>query len=258
MAPGTNYMGRIFAAPIADPAQFVQWFYAQQLPHLRNARFVAGEDFANQARFYETQMTLQGQKHVRTVRMRYEFAGPAGQAWEEDVYLTLAFVSDPALVMWDVFAAYTVRGPKGSLDSNATTVRAVLNSTQFTPEWLATRSIVQQMFTKRMQIDIENTREFGRQLAAYRDHVAQLSKQISKDRMRSNDARSEAFREALAGVDNYRDPYKYENVYLPAGYKEYWANAKGEYILSDQWGYDPNVGNTTEWKKIERIDPMRR
>ncbi|MBC8109020.1 MAG: PDZ domain-containing protein, partial [Anaerolineae bacterium] len=59
MQPGTNYMGRIFAQPIGDPAQFVQWFYAQTLPHLRNAKFVAGEDFANQAKYYQAQMTTQ-------------------------------------------------------------------------------------------------------------------------------------------------------------------------------------------------------
>lgn len=258
MNQGTNYMGRIFAQPIADPAQFVQWFYAQTLPHLRNAKFVAGEDFANQAKYYQAQMTTQGEKHVRTVRMRYEFNAPNGQPWEEDVYLTLSFSSSPQLMLWDVFAATSVRGPKGSLDQNATLTRAVLNSTQFTSDWLAARNVVQQLFTQGLKQMQRDQAVFAQKLAEYRDYTAKLSQQISDDRMRSNDARNEAFREVLGGVENYRDPFQTQPVYLPAGYKEYWANPKGEYILSEQVGYDPNVGDTTEWRKIERIDPMRR
>ncbi|CAN5444683.1 hypothetical protein BH09PLA1_BH09PLA1_16350 [soil metagenome] len=255
---GDNYMGRIWMQPIGDPAQFVQWFYAQQLPHLRNARFAGGEDFQKQAQFYTSQMHGNGQKQVRSVRMRYEFDAPNGQPWEEDVLLTLAFNGNNGAVMWEAFAASSVRGPKGSLDAMRGVTQTVLNSTQFTPEWLASRTIVQQLFTKGLKDMQRDQAVVGQQLAAYREHIAQLSQQIHDDRMKSADARSEAFRETLGGVENYADPFQNQPVYLPAGHKEYWANAKGEYILSDEWNYNPNAGDTTEWKKIDRIDPMNR
>lgn len=258
MRPGTNYMGRVWMQPIGDPAQFVQSFYAKTLPHLRDAKFVAGEDFPNQAKFYMARMNAQGKKHVRTVRMRYEFSARDGQPWEEDVFLTLAFTSTPELVLWDVFGAYSVRGPKGSLDQMGSVTRAVLNSTQFTPEWLAARNVVQHLFTQGLKQMMKDQVIMGQKLAEYREHISKMRQEIYEDRVKSMDARNEAFREVLSGVENYKDPFQHQPVYLPAGYKEYWANPKGEYILSEQTGYNPNVGATTEWRKIERIDPMRR
>ncbi len=38
---------------------------------------------------------------------------------------------------------------------------------------------------------------------------------------------------------------------LPSGYNDAWVNAQGEYILSEQAGFDPNVGSTVEWKRME-------
>ncbi|MBA3776644.1 MAG: hypothetical protein H0X11_09420 [Betaproteobacteria bacterium] len=258
MKPGTNYMGRVWMQPIGDPARFVQWFYAQTLPHLRDAKFVAGEEFPNQAKFHMAQMTAPGKKHVRTVRMRYEFKARDGQPWEEDVFLTLTSTNNPDLVFWDVFAAHSVRGPKGSLDQFGSVTRAVLNSTQFTPEWLAAHNVVKQLFTQGLKQMMRDSVVMGQKLAEYREHISKMRQQIYEDRIRSMDARNEAFREVLGGVENYKDPFQHQPVYLPAGYKEYWANSKGEYVLSEQTGYNPNVGATTEWRKIERIDPMRR
>ena len=258
MQPGTNYMGRVWMQPIGEPAQFVQSFYAKSLPHLRNAKLVAGEEFPNQAKFYMAQMTAQGKKHVRTVRMRYEFSARDGAPWEEDVFLTLASTSTPQLVFWDVFAAHSVRGPKGSLDQKGSVMRAVLNSTQFTPDWLAARNVVQRLFTQGLQQMMKDQAIMGQKLAEHREHIAKMRQEIYDDRVRSMDARNQAFREVLVGVENYKDPFQHQPVYLPAGYKEYWANPKGEYILSEQTGYNPNVGATSEWRKIERIDPMRR
>ncbi len=45
---------------------------------------------------------------------------------------------------------------------------------------------------------------------------------------------------------------------MPAGYKEYWVNQKGEVLLYDQIGNNPNVGDTSDWRKMERRDPMQR
>ena len=258
MQPGSNYMGRVWMQPIAEPAQFVQWYYAQALSHLRNAKFVAGEDFPNQVRFRMAEMTAPGEKHVRAVRMRYEFNTRDGQPWEEDVFLTLTFSSLPQNVFWDAFGAYSVKGPKGSLDQMGNVTRAVVQNTHFTPEWLAARYVVQQLFTQGLKQMMQDSVTMGRKLAEHREQISRMSQEIYEDRIRSNDDRHEAFREVLGGVENYKDPNQYQPVYLPAGYKEVWANNKGEYFLSEETGVDPNVGATTEWRKIERIDPMRR
>ena len=75
--------------------------------------------------------------------------------------------------------------------------------------------------------------------------------------MKSFDRIAESQREYLGGVETYTDPFQRQGFYLPAGYKEYWANPKGEVILSEQTGYNPNVGDVNDWRKMERRDPMR-
>jgi hypothetical protein len=41
-------------------------------------------------------------------------------------------------------------------------------------------------------------------------------------------------------------------VELPAGYRNVWGNANGEYILSDNANYNPNVGGTQSWRQMQR------
>jgi hypothetical protein len=39
-------------------------------------------------------------------------------------------------------------------------------------------------------------------------------------------------------------------VQLPSDYRYAWVSASGEYVLSDQAGFNPNVGSTTEWRQL--------
>lgn len=41
-------------------------------------------------------------------------------------------------------------------------------------------------------------------------------------------------------------------VELPSGYGNAWTNGLGEYVLSDEPGFDPNRGSDQDWRKIER------
>jgi hypothetical protein len=41
-------------------------------------------------------------------------------------------------------------------------------------------------------------------------------------------------------------------VQLPSGYSNVWVNRSGEYILSNQAGYNPNVGSNIEWHPLEK------
>ena len=55
-----------------------------------------------------------------------------------------------------------------------------------------------------------------------------------------------------AAQDTYKNPYENQPVQLPSGYQDAWVNGRGEYILSNGSGFNPNVGDTTEWRRMER------
>ena len=174
------------------------------------------------------------------------------------MYFTLAYAPvNNGVAMWNVQRAYTCVAPKGGLDANVALIKAVVANASFTPEWLATYSVVQQLRRQGLQQQMADTAAFGRKLQDYTAHIRQLGQQMHEERMKSFDRIAESQREYLGGVETYTDPFQRQGFYLPAGYKEYWANPKGEVILSEQTGYNPNVGDVNDWRKMERRDPMR-
>jgi hypothetical protein len=68
--------------------------------------------------------------------------------------------------------------------------------------------------------------------------------QVSSDRI------NRQFSEYVRGVETYQNPYESRSVELPSGYQDVWANAKGEYILSDSPNFNPNVGSTQNWQRL--------
>jgi hypothetical protein len=53
-------------------------------------------------------------------------------------------------------------------------------------------------------------------------------------------------------VETYRNPYEDRPVQLPSGYDGVWVSRSGEYLLSNQPGFDPNAGSTAEWRRMEK------
>ncbi len=147
--------------------------------------------------------------------------------------------------------------PKGQLDVSAALIKAVVVNASFTPEWLATYSVVQQLRRQGLQQQMADTAAFGRKLQDYTAHIQKLGQQMYEERMKSFDRIAESQREYLGGVETYTDPFQRQGFYVPAGYKEYWVNQNGEIILSEQVGYNPNVGDVNDWRKMERRDRMK-
>jgi hypothetical protein len=253
--PGANWMGAILAPPVEDPAAFVQGFWVPQgLSRLRGLRPSSVEDYPGIAR---QSVARDPGWRARAMRLRYRY-DEDGKPWEQDVYCTLAYAPvNNGIAMWNVQRAFTCRAPAGQLDRMAPVLQAIIANVQFTPEWLATYSIVQRLRRQGLQQQMADTAAFGRQLQAYRDEVRQLGQQMHEERMKSADRIAESQREYLAGVETYSDPFQKLAVYLPAGYREHWVNPKGEVILSTEVGFNPNPGDANDWRRMERRDPMK-
>jgi hypothetical protein len=53
-------------------------------------------------------------------------------------------------------------------------------------------------------------------------------------------------------VDKYYNPIEQKPVELPSGYENAWSNALGEYILSNDPSFNPNIGSTVDWQIMKR------
>lgn len=123
-------------------------------------------------------------------------------------------------------------------------ISTVVASRTTTPAWEATYRLVQQQMA--------DTQAFGRTLAEHRVEIAAVQEQVTQERLASQDRIAELRRETLEGVETYDDPVSRAPVQLPVGWNEYWVNERGEYLTSDQAGFDPNTLNDGFWQRLER------
>jgi len=105
------------------------------------------------------------------------------------------------------------------------------------------------------------TRDQLRHQRAIFNRMQQISKtqseigdMIMDSYQKRNDAYDRIFdnySQAIRGVDSYMDPINNWKIDLPTGHDNAWTNGS-EYIISDDAGFDPNVGSTQKWERMKR------
>ena len=250
MQTGTNYMGSIVHQPVRDPGEFVRMFYGTRaLPQLAQARQVRVENLQKVAD--QVARGYGGQSQVVAARVRYEYER-AGRAWEEDVYVTMVFTSTPQMTLWSVGSAYSFRAAKGELDGLVPLMATTVSTAHMSQDWYSGYMYVQQLFMNRMNQGIKNAAAISATITRNSEEIRQKFSESYKLQCDTQDRVSRNFSEYIRGVEPYHNPYEGKPVELPSGYQNAWASASGEYILSGQAGFDPNVGSTVEWRRMER------
>ena len=250
MQPGTNYLGNILYQPIGDVAQFIQIFYVPTaLRQLQNARIVAREDLPKVAA--QVAQASGGQSTARCGRVRYEYQ-VGSQPWEEDVYVTLVYTPNAMGTFWSVTSAYSFRAPRGQLDRLTPVMNTTVNTLRLSPDWYGEYMYVQKLFFDRMNQGIRDAGALSERISRNSEEIRQMFSDSYRRRCESDDRISRKYSEYIRGVETYRNPYEDRPVQLPSGYSNAWVNRSGEYILSDQAGFDPNVGSNVQWRRIER------
>jgi hypothetical protein len=145
------------------------------------------------------------------------------------------------------------RSEKGGLDRARPILRSVQVSVHPTAEWFAiSRQAVQTLQAasqqqQRMLIS-QALRSAGLQGAVF----DQLHRQY-QEREASRDRIQEQFIQTVRGVEKYRDPMQEMPIELPMGYRDAWTNPNGDYLISDDPNFDPNVGAAVTWRKLDKL-----
>jgi hypothetical protein len=251
--PGSNWMGSVMLPPPRDAAEFVQTCYLPgPLPHLQSAQLVRVEDLpryaAEVARAAPPQMT------VRAQRLRYAYQAQ-GRAWEEDVYATLTYDRPNGYTAMWWCNAHAMRAPDGALDRMTPMLSVPIQSVRLTLDWSAMVEHVRGLFRRGLRQEQADLQRLGQQWAQHREQIRQMHRQLWEERQASLERQHFAFREVLGGVETYSHPFEARTVELPAGYANQWANAHGQIILTNDPTFDPNVGNTVEYRPMGRYTP---
>lgn len=249
MQEGTNYMGNIVHRPILDAPEFIKaMFLPQALPHLQSARQVSTEDMPKIAALVS--QNWGGTAKVNATKTRYEF-DHNGQVWEEEIYLVLVASTAQGITIWTDSSAYSFRAPKGELDRLTPVMSTTVTTAKLSQDWYSGYMYVQQLFTNRMNQGIKNAAAISATITQNSEEIRRMFSDSYRQRQDSQDRISRSYSEYIRGVETYTNPYESRPVQLPTGYRDAWVNAQGEYLMSTQSGFDPNVGGTVEWRRME-------
>ena len=201
------------------------------------------------------------------IRINYSLDG---KQMEEDVFCVVSKVvtrtgsrlSAQENIFWTAEALYAFRASAGHLDAVGQACMASVKSFKINPQWLhACRAESQRilneraMFARMMNKMAADQRRSLQRLGDLSRSISDASDSIMDgyfERSAAYDRMGEKYSEAIRGVDSYVDPTSDYSPQLPGGYDHAWGNGLGEYIVSNDHLFDPNLNSTMNWQQLER------
>jgi hypothetical protein len=188
---------------------------------------------------------------VKTDKVRLEYA-EGGTIMHEDIYCVLVYGQYPTGMIWSADRLYAFKAPKGELDARAALFQAMVASQQINLSWFNKYLQVVGMWQQNVMASIQSAGMLSRYISQTYNEISAMNRQAWENYQASSDRINRQFSEYVRGVETYQNPYESRPVELPSGYQEVWANAKGEYILSDSPNFNPNVGSTQNWQRLAK------
>jgi hypothetical protein len=148
--------------------------------------------------------------------------------------------------------AFAERAPQGQLESSERLFDLINSTFRVNPEWQAR---VNNNALAIQQIELKGVRDRSAIVAKNADDIRNIRRQGFENQQKGQDRAAAQFSQSTRDVETYRDPTSGTTVELSNQYGHAWVNNKGEYLLSDQAGFDPSVAFKEDWKPLEHVKP---
>ena len=191
------------------------------------------------------------------VRIRYRHGD---RDIEEDVFgiVEVAQASTPMFmgmmenIFWVADYLFSFRSSAGQLDGLSDMFMALVRSFRLNPQWYARYMQVSQHLIQNQIQQIRHIGQISQIVSRTSDQISDMIMDSYNQRQDILDRLSTQFSQTIRGVDEYHDPFEGQGVELPGGYDRAWSNALGEYILTDDASFNPNIGSNLDWQAMER------
>jgi hypothetical protein len=230
--------------------------------NVQSLKIVKQEEIANVVlpSGVSSQSPLQTSTKAGKIRIEYT---ESGKVYEDEIYCTIEATYYPLQsmfgsytnIMWGVNYIGSFRAEKGKLDANARIFQTISNSVTLNIKWFNTYVQVVEYLIKMQIQQIQSIGQLGSIIAQTGSEIRQENLDLYYQREAMNDRVSTHFSEYVRGVDSYYNPLEEKNVEMPIGYDNVWVNGNGEYVLTDNPNYNPNIGNNQNFQKLEKAKP---
>ncbi len=259
---GSRYFGNEVYPPLKPLQALKEIILPRFRGNVRDLRIVSEEQLPDLAKELGTGRSQRGVSMSASgamVRVRYI---EGGEPVEEEIYAVVESISFPIQTMqgpatninWYVDYIFSFKAPEGKLDSQAKTFQTIARSFRLDPKWFSKyNQLVEYLIQAQIQ-QIRSIGELSRIIARTSDEISDISMRAYNNRQKVNDRIADNFSRYIRGVDAYYNPIEEKTVELPTGYENAWTNPLGEYILSEDIDYNPNLGSNQNWQRIKRRD----
>ncbi|HYF31742.1 MAG TPA: hypothetical protein VD993_11545 [Chitinophagaceae bacterium] len=181
-----------------------------------------------------------------------------GREYEEEFYgqLDVADMRTPSVMgemrslIWGGTSLYSCRAPKGKLEECRKIALTAKTSARLTLPFYNRLAQVIQLLSDQVYQRIYQAGHISRIISQTNDQMISNIRSSYQQSQQANDRIYNQFSDYMRGVDRYSDGQS--QVQLPSGYTNAWVNDRGEYLLSNTQGYDPNRDMNGNWKALQR------
>lgn len=153
-------------------------------------------------------------------------------------------------IFWSIGYLTAFRAGQGRLEVYASLYRAIFASVKINPAWTALVQQVSQGLTNNTIRHINQIGALSRQISQTYNEISDMNMRGWQEHSAAMDRVSEQFSQTIRGVDPYYDPNTGRTVELPSGYTQAWSTPLGEYVLSDDPNFNPNIGSNQTWTPL--------
>jgi len=179
---------------------------------------------------------------------------------EEEIYTVVQSFTFPIQTVygvltninWYVDYIFSFKAEKGNLDIHSNIFQTIAYSFEVTPLWFSKYNQVVEYLIQAQIQQIETIGQLSRIISQTSNEISDIVMQSYEYRQQVNDGIADNFSQYIRGVDRYYNPIEERSVELPSGYPNAWTNNLGDYILSDNPNFDPNIGSNIDWQQIQR------
>jgi hypothetical protein len=143
------------------------------------------------------------------------------------------------------------RAPQGKLDASEKFFELVVGTSRWNPAWQAKVNGNAQAI---QAIELKGVRDRSAIVTKNAEEIGNIRRQSYENTQRSQDQIYYQNSQNMRGVETYRNPATGETIDLSNQYGQAWVNNRGEYLLSDQPGFDPSVTFKEDWKPLEKVN----
>lgn len=257
--PGSKYFGSTVKQPVTAMDALRSIVIPEHRNQVADFQIVKEENFAElaQALTAGKQSPLNAPPSGARIRVTYT---KNGVPMEEEFWTVVEQINIPIQSMfatytntlWYVNYIMSFKAEKGKLDASTNIFSTILTTFKVNPQWFAKYSHVIEYLAQQQIQRIHSIGEFSRMLSRMSDQMSDEQLQQFEKRNSVYDEVAQKHSDMILGIDRYYDPHEGRQVELPSGYNHAWSNNNGEYIVTDNPNFNPNVGSNLHWVPLER------